>query len=253
MRELIGEESRKGFTKQNISIPDMPQVNAQPVAKSTLELHNVIANMQHTKTLHTQTTTPPLVAQRHCSPVSNMLFNNSAHNIEQNTILPSAPSHVDTNTHLSEMHPESAVEELMHPEGAEDEMALFVEFVSSNPTTPKLHTPPRVNDTHSNEMPNSSTQPSQQRKSNRLAEKAKANPITRSIQLAQCVLMNKLGELSPRVLRNANGEFEQKARHLPRPLTKMKMEALKMAIKQGNKLMGKKKAKVALALAGVQA
>jgi hypothetical protein len=154
---------------------------------------------------------------------------------------------VATNTTSEEAHPVNNADPV-------DDLAMFVEFVSSTPSAPLLHTPPRVNDIQITQ-PNNSMQPYQQRKSNRLAEKAKANTVTGSIQMAQRVLMNKLGELSPDLTSKANDNFEQMAHHSARPLTKTTMEALKVAVEQGNKLLNKskKKAKVAPSPAGVMA
>jgi hypothetical protein len=149
--------------------------------------------------------------------------------------------HEDTTTTRQETHSEQV-----------DDLAMFVDFVSSTPNAPLLHTPPRINDTDISEPPSNPGQPSTLRKSSRLAENAKVNPITGSIKLAQRVLMNKLGELSPDLVSKANGDFEQLAQHLPRPFTKTTMEALKTAIEQGNKPTTKK-AKVVPAPAGMQA
>jgi hypothetical protein len=70
--------------------------------------------------------------------------------------------------------------------------------------------------------------------------------------LAQRVLINKLGDLSPNILRKTNGHFECLAQHFQRPLTKMTMEALDTAVEEANKPRGKKSkvSKVAPATAG---
>jgi hypothetical protein len=64
-----------------------------------------------------------------------------------------------------------------------------------------------------------------------------------SIQLAQRVLANKLGELSPRQI-DPNAEFVRLAQHLPQPLTATKMVAIHTLVEQGNQPKSNKKSRV---------
>lgn len=72
----------------------------------------------------------------------------------------------------------------------------FVEFVTGKPTAPLLTSPPEINniDNQCTDRAILAYPPSTQRTSSRLAEKKKANPTTGSVQMAQRVLMLKLGE-----------------------------------------------------------
>jgi len=66
-----------------------------------------------------------------------------------------------------------------------------------------------------------------QRKSCKLAEKAKRTPGKNSMQLAQDVGAKKLGDPSPSSTdASSSGEFNRLAQYLDRPLTKQSMEAL---------------------------
>ncbi|CAN6343454.1 unnamed protein product [Urochloa humidicola] len=76
-----------------------------------------------------------------------------------------------------------------------DDLTAFINFISHTPTTPLLNTPPRINPI---QLPDNQPETvTAQRKSARLADKARLYPGKDSIQLAQRVLSNKLGELSP--------------------------------------------------------
>ena len=76
-----------------------------------------------------------------------------------------------------------------------DDLASFIDFISCTPPTPILNTPPPANPLPQPET-HTETNTAQQ-KSTRLANKAKLHPGKDSVQLAQRVLINKLGELSP--------------------------------------------------------
>ena len=67
---------------------------------------------------------------------------------------------------------------------------------------------------------------SPQHKSSRLANKAKSKFGKGTIQVAQELLVKKLGDLSPKLEPSAADQFEQFAQHFVRPLTKENMEAL---------------------------
>ncbi|XP_072147512.1 uncharacterized protein [Setaria viridis] len=105
-----------------------------------------------------------------------------------------------------------------------DDMTSFLNFISHVPVAPILHTPPRVNpiqqESHGN-IPAPS-----HRKSSRLADKAKLHSGKDSIQLAQSILISKLGELSPKAPHQDKPDFDNFTQHLPKPLTSMKMAAI---------------------------
>ncbi|CAN6209190.1 unnamed protein product [Urochloa humidicola] len=127
-----------------------------------------------------------------------------------------------------------------------DDLTSFLNFVSGPPNTPILHTPPRANPQPTDIRPPPTNEPTtQQRKSSRLADKAKANPGKGSIQLAQQVLINKLGDLVPDAQQKKDDNFDSLVQRLPRPFTKHTMEALQVLVEQGNKPKGRKKSKVA--------
>ncbi|CAN6293474.1 unnamed protein product [Urochloa humidicola] len=121
-------------------------------------------------------------------------------------------------------------------------MATFIEFIAGPPPAPILNTPPKVNP-----PPNADSQtaaPTTQRKSSRLADKAKLHPGKDSIQLAQRVLVNKLGELSPNKHTNALADFNTLLQHLPQALMDTEMVAIQTLIEHGNKPKSRKKSKV---------
>jgi len=107
------------------------------------------------------------------------------------------------------------------------------------------------NDDHSSRVQHISTEtPTAQRKSTRLADKAKLNPVKGSLNLAQRVLINKLGELSPNLKQKAKVDFNSVVQHFQQPVTKKTMDALTVLVEQGNKAVSKKKSKVAPMPAG---
>ena len=145
----------------------------------------------------------------------------------------------------------SANEPVHQPELAEqdtiDDLASFIDFISCTPPAPILNSPPATNPIP---RPETFAEPqTTQRKSTRLANKAKLHPGKDSVQLAQKVLINKLGELSPGVKEQAssNTDFNKLAQHLPQPLTSAKMEAIKTLVEKGNQPKNKKKSRVLLA------
>ncbi|KAG2573763.1 hypothetical protein PVAP13_7KG275755, partial [Panicum virgatum] len=94
----------------------------------------------------------------------------------------------------------------------------------------------RQRDCKSSRVQHISTEtPTAQRKSTRLADKAKLNPVKGSLNLAQRVLINKLGELSPNLKQKANVDFNYVVRHFQQPVTKKMMDALTVLVEQGNK------------------
>jgi len=72
-----------------------------------------------------------------------------------------------------------------------------------------------------------------QRKSIRLAEKSKTTQGKGAIQVAEELLVKKLGDLSPLATKEEADQFEFFAQHLERPLTKAKMDALTLLIEVG--------------------
>ncbi|CAN6245272.1 unnamed protein product [Urochloa humidicola] len=129
-----------------------------------------------------------------------------------------------------------------------NDFSAFIDFISCKPPTPLLNTPPRLNPIQPDQLQPEST--TAQRKSTRLADKAKLNPGKDSIQLAQKVLSDKLGELSPKAKQNTNADFNRLAKHLPQPLTSMNMEAIRTLVEKGNQPKNRKKSKITPAQIG---
>lgn len=63
--------------------------------------------------------------------------------------------------------------------------------------------------------------------------------------MAQQVLINKLGELSPKTKGTSRPDANHFAKHLLQPLNVMKMEAIKILVEQGNQPKSKKQRKIA--------
>lgn len=118
-----------------------------------------------------------------------------------------------------------------------DDLATFLQFVSGKPSEPLLSTPPNINPI----PPVAHHTAPTQRKSFRIASKAKLNPGKDTIQLAQQVLVNKLGELSPQKKCKNLHDTNQLAKHLPQPINDAKMEAIRVLVEQGNQARSKKK------------
>jgi hypothetical protein len=123
----------------------------------------------------------------------------------------------------------------------QDDLAEFITFISHVSPAPILRTPHKIN--HTQPHQESLASPTTQRKSARLANKANLHLGKDSIQLAQRVLANKLGELSPRQI-DPNAEFVRLAQHLPQPLTATKMVAIHTLVEQGNQPKSNKKSRV---------
>jgi hypothetical protein len=96
-------------------------------------------------------------------------------------------------------------------------------------TTPMAHQIP--NSLHAVPPPSSG-----QRQSTRLAKKATSNLGKGAIQIAQELLIKKLGDLSGIAKEPTNGDFEFEfyAQHFERPMEKNTMEAIQELIEQGN-------------------
>jgi hypothetical protein len=116
--------------------------------------------------------------------------------------------------------------------------------VSGSASTPILHTPPNVNQQTDPPIQPARTPNTQQRKSLRLADKAKANAGLGSIQLAQQLLVKKLGDLVSGSSQKSDDTFESLVQCLPRPFDKATMEALQVLVEEGNKAKNKKKSRV---------
>jgi hypothetical protein len=82
-------------------------------------------------------------------------------------------------------------------QGDVDDLQRFLDFVSGAADAPILNTPPRPNQPAANPTPLAKPTNPKQRKSARLADKAKSNVGLGSVQLAQQVLIKKFGELIP--------------------------------------------------------
>jgi hypothetical protein len=73
------------------------------------------------------------------------------------------------------------------------------------------------------------------RQSTRLAQKATVNSGKDAIQIAQDLLVKKLGELSGMDKQSSSDDFELYAQHFVRPIEKTKMEAIQALIEHGVK------------------
>jgi hypothetical protein len=82
-----------------------------------------------------------------------------------------------------------------------------------------------------------------QRKSIRLAKKYETTQGKGAIQVAEELLVKKLGDLSPPRTQEEAVQFEFYAQHFERPLTKVKMDALSALIKAGQQKNKKKRGK----------
>lgn len=122
-----------------------------------------------------------------------------------------------------------------------DDLAAFIEFIAGHPPAPILSTTPSANPPQRPERQETVTPT--QRKSTRLADKAKLHPGQDSVQLAQRVLIKKLGELSPKNIMPTQPDFNTLVQHLPKPFTAMKMAAIQNLIDHGNQPKSSKKSK----------
>jgi hypothetical protein len=127
-------------------------------------------------------------------------------------------------------------------------LPIMQPLLDRGPTTPMTQSI-RATDisTHINPTPSTS-----KRQSSRLAQKAATNLGKDAIQIAQELLVKKLGDLSGEEQQHNTDDFEFYARHFERPLDKSKMEAIQVLIEQGIKTHMKgnnrKSAKVAPSL-----
>jgi hypothetical protein len=78
-------------------------------------------------------------------------------------------------------------------------------------------------------------QTSTKRKSTRLRKKAELNEGRDTIQVAQDLLIKKLGDLAGEEINQDEADFDFFARHFERPIDKTKMEAIQMLIEHGNR------------------
>ena len=121
--------------------------------------------------------------------------------------------------------------------------ASISKFVPA-PLIPQLPVPVPEEEPNDHEMENTSvtsqTPPAPrpsfftpQRKSIRLAEKSKTTQGKGAIQVAEELLIKKLGDLSPLATQEEADQFDFFAQHLEHPLTKAKMDALTVLIEVG--------------------
>jgi hypothetical protein len=110
-------------------------------------------------------------------------------------------------------------------------LPIMQPLLDGGPTTPMTQSI-RATDisTHINPTPSTS-----KRQSSRLAQKAATNSGKDAIQIAQELLVKKLGDLSGEEQQHNTDDFEFYAQHFERPLDKSKMEAIQVLIEQGTK------------------
>jgi hypothetical protein len=72
-----------------------------------------------------------------------------------------------------------------------------------------------------------------------LQKKAELNVGKDTTQVAQDLLIRKLGDLSGEEINHAETDFDFYAQHFERPIDKSKMEAVQVLIEQGNKKLKK--------------
>lgn len=266
-------------TKKNNTIASVLRVNPQPTAQHVVSLQNRISEFPAERLLdqsvediieqpyveHPVEPTPflhtlePLVEQPELEPtiveaiisrstaeISNER-NNDAHLQDSQHVVHIEEQLSDTiQDRDREIHIEEGDNTHNNTCNSIDDINAFIDFISCKPTTPLLNSPPRINPIQPSTGSNPPTVTTQ-RKSSRLADRARNNPGRDTIQMAQQVLINKLGELSPKPKDNSKPGFDQLAQHLPKPLNDMKMEAIRTLIEKGNqsKSKNKKKNKVA--------
>jgi hypothetical protein len=225
---------------QTTSIPDMAQV-LEPTPQS-VDAPSEPPTFEPLETpIQAHTTTDPAAAEPETAAVGT-----SVAVAVETTQAPEPSSEEDLNFPFDNQVPPGREHEQV------DDMTSFLNFIAHIPAAPILSTPPRVNPIQQESHKNAQT-PSQ-RKSSRLAEKAKLQLRKNSIQLAQSILISKLGELSPKAADGAGiSDFDTLAQHLPKPLTSMKMDAIQTLVEQGNKPRSNKKSKVTPAPTPAQA
>ena len=110
-------------------------------------------------------------------------------------------------------------------------LPIMQPLLDGGPMTPMTNsTRATVPNQHINPTPSAN-----KRHSSRLAQKAKANSGKDAIQIAQDLLVTKLGELSGSVVQQSSDEFNLYAQHFNRPIDKSKTEAIKVLIEEGIK------------------
>ncbi|CAN6361928.1 unnamed protein product [Urochloa humidicola] len=232
-----------GMVKQVCS-PVSAFISASP-APSLSELLTVERNTIYTQaecsSPHTEQPSPQSAQQ-------NSAENNQNARASHTVVVPEIPTNTEgagNATHPENIEPPESTETAAPTDGIEaqvDDLSAFINFISKVPPAPILSTPPRANPIQTPDTKNETA--IIQRKSTRLAEKAKQHPCQDSTQLAQRVLANKLGELSPQKSAHANSDFNHLTQHLPKPLTSMKMAAIQTLVEKGNQPKSKKRSKV---------
>jgi len=110
-------------------------------------------------------------------------------------------------------------------------LPIMQHLLDGGPMTPMTNsTRAIVPNQHINPTPSAN-----KRHSSRLAQKAEANSGKDAIQIAQDLLVKKLGELSGSVVQQSSDEFDLYAKHFDRPIDKSKTEAIKVLIEEGIK------------------
>jgi hypothetical protein len=118
------------------------------------------------------------------------------------------------------------------------ELDTFIGSLAVPLQQPLLQDEPRLantcaENTETNTSLDTQLESSTQRKSTRLAQKAADNVGKGYIQIAQELLVKKLGDLSGEEVTQNTTDFDYYAQYFQRPMEKNKMEAIKILIEEG--------------------
>jgi hypothetical protein len=124
----------------------------------------------------------------------------------------------------------------------DSEVETFIDSITATLQEPLLEGVPRTPNTHGHNMTISiPPESSIQRKSTRLAKKAAVNIGKGTIQIAQELLVKKLGDLAGEedTQNTTDADFDFYAQHFEMPLEKNKMEAIKVLIEHSASMQKK--------------
>jgi hypothetical protein len=236
---------------ESSSIEEQPTLNCISPATSVNE--HTAALMSNTKIFPLNDSIDLDCAHHNLEETFNLVSDSTTPNrpssadiLETNTYIPTQPTLAAAET-TTEEHPETST----HQHSRKYSNPLLIEETTCNvfwilsheqmmlPSSP----PPRANQPTGDPGHHTRATNTQQRKSARLADKAKNNVGLGNLQLAQQVLVKKLGELIPNSQQKFDCNFDSLVQQLPRPFNKATMEALQVLLEEGNKAKSKKKSK----------
>jgi hypothetical protein len=166
-------------------------------------------------------------------------YNNTA---TQDHITNPVPVPTSTTTHQEEttvdVDPGTTSATAAQPQTVEDFLAS-VSLPLQQPLIPEGYLTPQVQNKSKSRSHHFDTELPSQRKSTRLAKKAEMNVGKDTLQVAQDLLIKKLGDLAGEepAADEQEPDFDFYAQHFQRPIEKNKMEAIRVLIEEGNKKM----------------